>query len=1386
MHITLYKLGNNEESIAKRKRYDLNNYCCLTATKAFRLVKSYGNNPSDLVRCLTSDGFLEYMQRLCNNGYLDVQLNLLAPEEYTKEDYDGQPKPCLVPMVNNKKNKGLPLFYVAQILNAMSPTYLESIKEEIDNVDYVLQDVDSGRGKRFTRVFSNLSSGMKVAHRLFNSVPPTELENCHLMIANLLSSCYNEYLEAVTHETIPKTNTWTTGQKVVGRTKQACYKRHSDLDVTLNSAIGKPFFVDHGINETRLPYKEEQQTITFCYHNGNKEIIEVAWWDDKTDLGAINTPNNSIHWQLAGSQLYEHEVRLKKGAVTNGKEWRMIISFRMLLDPKQFPHEYRSRVLQGLKCADLPEPFHYLPHKPISNYVTNYTKSNAGIKIASQSASTVVGESSVNPSATTSNVKRSPSGDLNRDKKRRKKCTGNVVGNTPYDNLGNIHNTDRWKQITYNQYQCLGLLRPGTITEVDTPMEHLVFHPTVVRKYIIERNVLPQRRTLCLDNEYANVDVLYCFGNPDSMEKFLIYPGMLINKEAVVNDGNLNHSHRSHKIWDSNPGSENVLFLTKGYKNETEDIKRMIMNEDVNYITIHGPGGSGIFQGCHASSLARDSRDDTNYVISTHQKLGKEMKKFSDRQSVGQDESDANNLNYSNNDFTSNTADNNNDVFIRYTKNDKIVGIVVDPTEFRITSVWGDPGDGKTIVGDKDQAVCVGYCFFKGYTFDSLSNEEINEMDLLLDTNCTDQQWQTFLKGKHYSYKLQRLFSPQDYEIIKDMNVWEFDKLVFEDKHMKDKFRVEISPECKQNWKGVKEGEGWGCPEMYNAFVDEAQYVPYLLEGYRHTHDPITIRIEAKELSDTDKMQKMMKWIGRMPTAPVKLVGDFVDKSKLTQFVADSKRFLTDTKLWYTQMPAQELHKSTTKDHISVLPMNNTHSTSKTQKGTRSTPGEMMLSLSFAQAACYMRILRQNIMEDGKQGTVWPLQDESLGFILRTHPFASPNRTMDPIVMYQRIAALHDLKHKPEFGKLICYNGLLHHADFAKTVFRAVFSRVAGRVPIFYLCHLWANHMEKGPFGLLPTKDTVSIYFHYLELLGVTGNLSSIQKVQHINFIPTSMTTFEGLKNFYKDFCLKFDILVDLLIPSTADFFIYNATETLAQTMAECSNSNFEDCYWLSQTILADVAEIYDLVHMYNHEDVSAHHVKTGFGGEQGCELIDEKYKQEVGKKKQKKLEVCFESILQDVGKEKRKDPRWLACNALYLDEQDRPEKETDLWLPRHIVNKRKYNCMDVKNGLCKCGQLGSHTLGSRVLSVHPMASQPWLHPIRFRNQKDVLNDLCPEYKEYVIDPGLKAYQEMVKDWGIELPDYCHTRVEAQEVDGKLPNINIPSGEQKNVKTEQV
>ena len=1404
MYIILYKQEKNKNrNYSSKSKLQLMSFSRTIASKAYKYVHEFGDHPKNLARVLTNEGFLEYLDRLCQKGYLDVQLGILN-DRYTDEDHSGRPTPHMVPMSTKRgKKNDQPLFYVVQILNAMSPTYLQAVQDAIDDDEYIITPMDNGKtGNRFTRLFSSISAGMKVGRRLFNPTHPTPLEKGHLLIANLLSSCYNDYLNDNTSEKVYKSNIWTTGQKVVAKTENACYDNHSDSDITLNSRKNAPFFTDCGQYETRLPYPEEQQTITFCFNNGDDDAIVVTWYEkvgnSMKSLGQLVTPNNSIHWQLAGSQLYEHGVSLKKGACPKGNHWRMIISFRMLLDPAKFPQEYANRVIEAMKVTAIPQPFIYHPYKPLASSVGNYlgpplvavdtTTSPLNLPVIHAPPVVPAGKppsrsSTVVIHRAASGTKRSAVCPSTSTRKKNKVGKKDSMVKKPYQ-LGTTQNTDRWKLMSKKDYLSLGLRRPGTITELDTPMENYAFHPVVVRKYLMERNVWPQRevKQVMVENgkeklKIDKVDVLYSFRKVASKtDKVMVYPGMLVNKGPVVADGRLGHSNRRHEVWNDTPGSDNVMILSKTYKNNPDDIKRLVMNEDLDSFIIYGMGGSATVQGACATNLDRDSRDDTNYMIHTCQKLGSDKKSVTRIRTMGtrksgdgEDVPDPT-LEGEGNDSNKNT----NDVFVRFTRTDKIVCILVDPTEFGITSVWNNPGDGKTIIGTKSHFVGVGYFSFHGYQFDSLTKEEIEELEILVGTSSTDNQWLTFLEGKHYSFRMKRVFRPEDYKTIANMSISKssFDYLLFKDEHMSDKFRVEIPPECKNSFKGVKEGEGWGGAEMYNAFVDLAQYVPYLEHGYRYSHEEITIRDDqTSTLTQQQKHVKMKEWYDKMPTYP--------SLAEMDEDSQANEKFMSKLRRWEAQRPRRQYYKSVTanNNNVCVVP-SASDKNKKAKKGTRSTPSDMNLSLAFSQAACNMRILRNNIVDDNPQGTAQPLTDTSLGFILRTHPFASPNRTLEPHVWYQRLAAMQDLHHKPKFGELIANDDDVTHfrEDFGTTLFRAVFSRVAGRASILYLYHLWADSEEPGKHGLLPTRHTYTKYFDYLRAEEIIGSLTTVQKMQHTNFVPKSMRTFVGLEYFFTTFCSRFDKLVDELIPSTrCELSIEEATIILANTIGQCSNTKMDDCYWLSQTILADQGEIYDLVQLYNG-GVSVEHVRTGFGGKEGYKLLNDEFTEEESKRQQKKLEASLALILQDVGTDKVYDEHWLAANGLYADEKDKPATPQDLWLPRHIVNGRLYSYIDVEQSLCKCGILGNHTLGSYVLSEHPIAAKPWFHPIRFRDKKDVLNDLCPEYMERIIKPGIEGYKQLVQGGErTSLPNYCRTRVEVDDADmaaGKPANAN--------------
>ena len=109
----------------------------------------------------------------------------------------------------------------------------------------------------------------------------------------------------------------------------AVYGRHKDANSILCSGPGEQYSLSSG---GLMPTQSQMQVVTLALSNHPGDSCEVVWTSDNKVIGSVQPRSNTIHIQTFGMQ---HEVKILPGVQPEANEWRLVLTFRLALDPLQ-------------------------------------------------------------------------------------------------------------------------------------------------------------------------------------------------------------------------------------------------------------------------------------------------------------------------------------------------------------------------------------------------------------------------------------------------------------------------------------------------------------------------------------------------------------------------------------------------------------------------------------------------------------------------------------------------------------------------------------------------------------------------------------------------------------------------------------------------------------------------------------------------------------------------------------------------------------------------------------------------------------------------------------------------------------------------------------------
>ena len=658
-------------------------------------------------------------------------------EEYCRRNESGQLDWFSLQLASEK-----PAPLVMRICDAFSPSFRSRLFADLDRSRF-MKGV-GGRENSFIRVARRRENSkeeegtyFQIGRKLYPSDESTDTENQLMDQINSLLRVQHAHSRMISHNehgVFPSTyQTINTLQIMVEYvTKSSGYARHNDCGKLLNStgSIDTARVTDID-TPSRLPYAEETQTVTAVFVCGVAGMKDVAthnlnFFDsDGKQISSCPTTENMIHFQMHGTQLYQHEVSCKNADVPPGC-YRIVISCRHTRIKSDsslslaFGDSYRTMMLSHdsynlirvlTSMASLTAPTFQYTHGSVQN------RNGEGVN---EETALPYRESADNGETTFRD-------DLTIEAS---KFSDHFPKPSPEDyELCDVYrSTDLWYAYPGEDWK-------------------FFFRHNVVRHLVIEHGVVP-----CVDySGKAGTSLthpsLFCLPESDRLQ--MIRPLTRIPLSAVVSAGGLSHSHRAHPPTCGDPDRTNIIILSKPYKNDTQSIidavsahcKRRDSSNLLHPIYVYGSGGSPRKTDTYTCDITKMSSSDPSNLTS-HSQLAKHVQ---------------------------------NTTMIQLTERKGVVAVFLNMKEFA-PFLKGIVPKQETEKEEEEEyedfenandAMFLGYYYFSSYHYSSLSDKEFWE-----SRECREDLWRClssadrktyanlsrFVEESHFKFQLDPIF----------------------------------------------------------------------------------------------------------------------------------------------------------------------------------------------------------------------------------------------------------------------------------------------------------------------------------------------------------------------------------------------------------------------------------------------------------------------------------------------------------------------------------------------------------------------------------------------------------------------------------------------------
>jgi len=745
------------------------------------------------------------LEEISELGYFDVQLGLTAKEK--SGDLAGKP---IIKEYTMRDKKSSREFKVWVAYNPVSPSFYQYILHELNLLEWI-KGKDSRHGSYVhVGTSTNPPAGMTIGNKTyFNGVEANDFVKKLIALMKFLMRAQNIFVTKISSGKYFVPMDCNLVHILIGGSKFALYSWHSDSGHLLCDQDPK--------NTMYLPSIETQQTITLVITNA-KDIADashsVQWRANDSDatLGKINTNGCCMHWQGPFSQyMTSHKVSecTNKETPSKGTDIRCSISARYTASPcftdKTQQQDYEKRVRNDLNGATM------FPDRS-----AEYEK----INVIDQLSSYELCPPALNFTEAYASDQVANEGTQERPRKRRRNMISEPVNLVKPINLRSPANTDLFHQLSQDEFDSLGIVRPGPLYTTATNIATQVSSATLIRG-LMEKHVLVEIAT-SRDKSGNAVPCLYKIATGHGKTTFPRI-GKGYKLQNIGTDAGVKHQDRSHRILSNKDGTANIIVLTHPYKNNGKQIKEVIDKvtqynkrpQDTSLydkdcdgsIEIFGSGGAPQITGDFAPNLDKVHKDDPYCILPESQDLNNET----------------------------------NRLLIQKVRQQAVVAVFVNTANF---SVKGHQSI------NEDDAVFIGYYKFDGCLFmrdeiEPLRKEFGNEsmgvqtwirhrlvpyLRFFLSPLFTQPQWESILGNEGRSVPYRRL-------------------LAFKDDDTKLKANIDLGV-GSSTAKTLQEGEMVDIYALQCKFIESGQYEKYLVSDELLADEEVAL--DNNDVDDTE------------------------------------------------------------------------------------------------------------------------------------------------------------------------------------------------------------------------------------------------------------------------------------------------------------------------------------------------------------------------------------------------------------------------------------------------------------------------------------------------------------------------------------------------------
>jgi hypothetical protein len=383
--------------------------------------------------------------------------------------------------------------------------------------------------------------------------------------------------------------------------------------------------------------------------------------------------------------------------------------------------------------------------------------------------------------------------------------------------------------------------------------------------------------------------------------------------------------------------------------------------------------------------------------------------------------------------------------------------------------------------------------------------------------------------------------------------------------------------------------------------------------------------------------------------------------------------------------------------------------TINTIDGTNASIPDVVNCCVFASAAGSMRFNRRNLVEvDGKICSA-PLNDVSLGNLLRVKPIPMPNRILDVNLCYLRIVFKDHavIRHSIEQNDR-CKVSEIALNVLTEMLFQAVLLRYTGRTYCFeeyYHFCMDVNSKRDTKYRTLetrriPFRDECSKFLQFVQLHMLhkkTKQLGGWISHQHdgaiANDVKTSYKTFCAfLENISTNIGSTVSRMLSIARKKTTNgrsLCITELQKLLEMAMKRSSVRHYGRVKWMAYVSVCDIEEF--VLDPFGEIDETS--IPEGIYSVEGHDMINR------GLSVRITYQECLKQIVSYV------------YNSLPVSNLSVLGYEKEINAVMSMANRRPFSAVDAEHFLCKAWILTKSTFGGSRLSKRPKLSSCHTHP---------------------------------------------------------------------------